>query len=730
MKALSCVILLVASHSFLFGSSEKIHLSIPAASVAPVIDGVLNDAAWEGTRVQTGDWLTYNPVRGDRLDQRTEVFLTYDKKHLYFAFRCIDPEPSKIKSSISRRDQLFRDDWVGFSLDSMNNGQLSYDMFVNPNGVQADILTSSSSGEDVSPDWVWDSAGQLTEYGYNVEVRLPLQSIRFSSGSAVQMGMLFWRRVSRLGSSASWPALPAGKSVFECHAAMQFEELQRPRTLEVIPSFTYAFNQDLTSPGGWETDNSKPDAGVSIKYGLTSSIVADLTVNPDFSQVESDAFQVTVNQRYPNFFSEKRPFFMEGMNIFTMAGATGDSNMLSTVHTRRIVDPLWGLKMTGTTGKLTFGTLTASDEAPGRELDDGEINPFLGERQLFNVGRAMYSLGKGRYLGGIVADTELGGEYNRVIGSDFSYRFAEHQEITTTVLRSSSLREGMDGPEQGVAAQATYGYTTDRINIFTQAEHFDPGFAMDTAFYNRTGFTNGWIFGEYAFYPDKKKHSWLRRIAPMIWSVQGRDREQRGNERFTLTGLNFRFTRQGFLRVDYSDGREPWVGKVFKTGGIGGHGQVQLFRWLNAGGFMRFGDGVYYDAVNPFQGKKKQVNVNFTVQPTTRMTQELGVNYVGFRRSSTGEGIYSVKLINTKSIYQFDRRFNVRAIVQYDSSQHRLLSDFLGAYELRPGTVAYLGYGSLYHKQSWRNDRWYQGEGEYLTTRRGFFFKVSYLHRF
>ncbi len=730
MKALSGLVLLLASQVLLFGSTQKIQLSIPAAAVPPVIDGILNDATWEGARLKTGDWLTYNPVRGDRLDQQTEVFVTYDSKNLYFAFRCIDPEPAKIKSSISRRDELFRDDWVGLSLDSMNNGQLSYDMFVNPNGVQADILTSSSSGEDVSPDWVWDSAGKLTDEGYSVEVRLPLRSIRFNSGSAVKMGMLFWRRVSRLGSSASWPSLPAGKSVFECHATMEVGELSQPRTLEVIPSFTYAFDQDLETPGGWKTDNSKPDAGVSVKYGLTSSIVADVTVNPDFSQVESDAFQVTVNQRYPNFFSEKRPFFMEGMNIFTMAGATGDSNMISTVHTRRIVDPLWGLKVTGTTGKMTFGTLTASDEAPGREFGDGEVNPFLGERKLFNVGRAMYSLGKGRYLGGIIADTELGGEYNRVIGSDFCYKVAEHQEITTTVLRSDTLREDMDGAEQGMAAQATYSYSTDRINIMSQAEHFDRNFAMDTAFYNRTGFTNGWVFGEYAFFPDKKKHSWIRRIAPMIWSVQGRDREQGGNERFTLTGLGFRFTRQGYLRVDYSDGNEPWAGKVFKTGGIGGNGQAQIFRWLNINGFMRFGDGVYYDAVNPFQGKKRQANVQFAFQPTPRISQQVGFNYVGFRRSSNGEGIYSVKLINTKSVYQFDRRFNVRAIIQYDSSAHRILSDFLGAYELRPGTVAYLGYGSLYEKQNWRDNSWYRGEGEYLTTRRGFFFKVSYLHRF
>ena len=139
---------------------ERPMLDIPFAQAPPVIDGDLNDGIWEKARIKLGDWISYNPLRGETIEQKTEVFIAYDKKNLYFAFRCLDPEPDKIKTSISRRDSLFQDDWVGLSLDGMGNGQMSYDMFVNPSGVQADILTSASNGENLGVDWVWHSAGK------------------------------------------------------------------------------------------------------------------------------------------------------------------------------------------------------------------------------------------------------------------------------------------------------------------------------------------------------------------------------------------------------------------------------------------------------------------------------------------------------------------------------------------------------------------------------------------
>src|SRR4051812_6589610 len=282
-------------------------LEIPRTTAPPTIDGALDDAAWHGPALSLGEWLTYNPLAGDHLPQKTEVRAAYDDRYLYFAFHCLDPEPARIRSTISRRDNMFGDDWVGLSLDSVGNGQSSYDLFINPAGIQGDVLTTPSAGENSAPDFVWDSAGRRTDEGYDVEVRIPLTTIRFKSGADVRMGVLFWRRVSRLGMSASWPPVPQGQSFLDRHASLLLHDLRRPLTLELTPSATYSLRAERATPTAFGRADSNPDAGLSVKYGLTSSATLEGTINPDFSQVESDAFQVEVNQRFPLYYSEKRP---------------------------------------------------------------------------------------------------------------------------------------------------------------------------------------------------------------------------------------------------------------------------------------------------------------------------------------------------------------------------------------------------------------------------------------
>ncbi len=168
-----------------------------------------------------------------------------------------------------------------------------------------------------------------------------------------------------------------------------------------------------------------------MKYGLTSAVTLDATVNPDFSQVESDAFEVEVNQRFPVFFSEKRPFFMEGMGLFNLAGTGGDSTMRTAVHTRQIIDPSAGLKLTGAQGRHTFGVLSSADAAPP------------GERQrVFTVGREVMNFGRGQYAGLLVSDTEYGNDHNRVVGGDVAFKQGEHFQGNASFLFSHSRTSG------------------------------------------------------------------------------------------------------------------------------------------------------------------------------------------------------------------------------------------------------------------------------------------------
>src|SRR5215470_8046621 len=485
-------------------AQEPAEFKIARAVEPPKIDGILNDDVWKQPPLPLGEWISYNPLRGGHADQRTEVHIAYDDRNIYFAFHCFDTEPDKIRTTISRRDAAFNDDWIAMSLDSAGTGQTAYHLFVNPSGIQMDALNTSASGEQFEADLLWDSAAKVGDDGYTVEIRLPLQTIRFSGGSQVRMGSLFFRKISRTGVSYSWPEILPGQWVFESHAHLRFENLKQPRLVELLPSVTYSLNQTRATPDAWNHLVNKPSAGLSAKYGITSNVTLDATINPDFSQVESDAFQVQVNQRFPIFYSEKRPFFMEGMGLFNVAGTGGDGNMRTTVHTRHIINPLWGSKLTGTEGKFTFGLLNASDKTPEDIGDRGEI--IKGQNKLFTIARTTYTLGGSNYLGAIFTDTEHAGRHNRVEGGDLSIKFSPPQQFTATILSSQTGITSSDGTH-GVGSQVSYSYNTRRFSWGNQIEHYGRDFQMDTAFYNRTGFTSGWSFGEVNFYP--REGTWL-----------------------------------------------------------------------------------------------------------------------------------------------------------------------------------------------------------------------------
>ena len=676
------------------------------ATTPPKLDGVLDDAAWAHEPMALERWVSYNPLRGEPEKQRTSVWIAYDADAIYFAFRCFDDEPGKIRTTITRRDNAWNDDWIAVSLDSSRAGQVAYHMFVNPSGIQMDALNTGTN-EDSAPDWVWQSAGRVDAQGYVVEMRVPLESIRFHGGSDVRMGVLFFRHNSRMGVSWSWPAIAPGQWVFESHAPLVFNELHQPRVLEVIPSATVSRNETRAATQSWQGASSKGDLGASIKYGLTSTIALDATINPDFSQVESDAFQVEVNQRFPVFFDEKRPFFMEGLGLFNLAGSGGDASMRRAVHTRRIVDPIAGLKLTGTAGRETFAVLSAADESLPGNTD-----------KLFTIGRALRNYGNGQYIGALVTDTEFGVEHNRVAAADISFRHGPRFNWSGALLHSDSQRA--DGAStRGNGGNAKYSYSTRRLTLIGQVEHYDRGFEMETAFINRVGLTRAWDYAEVQFYPAAR-YSWIKRVAPFLWGTAANDRVQGGTESALTPGIRFNFVRQGNLRLDFSRGHETFAGQRFTTGRAHADGGAQITRWLNVRGMFERSPAVFYDPAAPFGGTASNRNIMLDWQPNARLAHNLSYNFVKFERTS-GEKVYSLHIVNLRNTYQFTPRFFLRAIAQFDSLKRRVLGDFLASYELMPGTVAHAGYGSVLESVERR---------PYTATARALFFKVSYLARF
>jgi hypothetical protein len=304
------------------------------------------------------------------------------------------------------------------------------------------------------------------------------------------------------------------------------------------------------------------------------------------------------------------------------------------------------------------------------------------------------------------------------------------QTISAFVLASHSGAGRLAPPRRGLGAQASYSYSTRTWSAAGTVEHFDDGFEMDTAFVNRVGVSGGWAFVERNFYPDNRRHPWLRRVSLFTFHQGGRDEGAGGGEYLALGGLRLAMTRQGNLRVDYLVGHEHWAGQRFPRGRPRVSANMQVLRWLAFDLFAAGGHAVYYDPLAPFRGRVREWSGGLTLQPSGRLAQSLRYQRVAFDRAATGERVYTLDIVNTRTAYQFTRALALRGIVQYDSARRRVLTDLLGSYEPRPGTVVYAGYGALLEQRDYVDGQWIPQQGAYLTTQRGLFFKASYLYRF
>src|SRR6202140_1733153 len=344
---------------------------VPRFDKAPVIDGKLDDEVWKQA-VVLKDFYQIQPGDNIAPSKPTEVLLGYDSKFLYVAFHCYD-EPDKVRANIPKRDNIFDDDYVGILFDTFNDKRKAYEFDFNPLGIQADGVWTDGQNEDFSPDIVMESKGVVTSDGWTVEVAIPFKSLRYVAGKDKLWGAHFWRRIKRFNNELDmW--MPINRDVSswlaqEGHLS-GLEGISTERTLELIPSLTLSetgkrkatlsaaqLASGLLDPGRFVNEPIKFYPGLTGKFTITPNVTLDFAVKPDFAQVESDQLVVTANQRFPIFFAEKRPFFLEGIDIF--------NTQISAVHTRTIIDPDFAVKLTGKVDRNTFGLLLASDNGPG-----------------------------------------------------------------------------------------------------------------------------------------------------------------------------------------------------------------------------------------------------------------------------------------------------------------------------------------------------------------------------
>ena len=428
---------------------------VPRFETAPVIDGKLDDAIWKQAAVFS-DFYQISPGDNNAPSKPTIAYIGYDARTLYFAFHAYD-DPSKVRATIARRDNVFGEDNIRVFLDTFNDQRKAYVFGWNPLGVQQDGITTEGGGTDYSVDIVMESKGVLTDDGFTIEVAIPFKSLRYEAGKGKVWGIHLWRNIDRFNDEVdSWMPVSRDKSGMlnqEGHIT-GLEGVSTERTLELIPSLTVSETGKRVRsyvPGGPERFINQPvalDPGLTAKFGISPTMTLDLALNPDFAQVEADQLVVTTNQRFPIFFSEKRPFFLEGVEIFRTP--------LTAVHTRAIVDPDVAVKLTGRRGRNTYGVMLASDNGPGSFVGDERLainnQPFLDKNAYIGVMRLKRDVGRENNIGVIATTYNFIEKHNQLLGFDGRFRLDPKTTLTFQVLGTNSRNFFFDATQRAEVA--------------------------------------------------------------------------------------------------------------------------------------------------------------------------------------------------------------------------------------------------------------------------------------
>ncbi|HSQ79443.1 MAG TPA: DUF5916 domain-containing protein [Candidatus Bathyarchaeia archaeon] len=686
----------------------------------PVIDGRLDDAVWrEAPSVELTK--TFIPDFGQEASERTTAYMAYDAETLYFAFKCYDREPDKIKAAMASRDTIRADDFICINLDSFNDRQSLYAFYVNPLGIQTDSRYASGF-EDYSVDLVWTSAGRLDPDGYSVELAVPFKSLRYAGKARVEMSLFFERCISRRSEHSSYPALDPARGYFFLTQMMplELEAVKQYTLLEILPAYTFQDGADRID-GTLAGRRGVHDGHLTAKLGLTPQLIFDATYNPDFSQIEADAGQVDVNLRYDLFFPEKRPFFLEGSEMFQVAAGT-TSPLQSVVHTRTIVDPRLGFKLSGKIGaRDTVASIVALDESPSTDpFFEAGSDRYAG----FAILRYKRAVASDGYLVVFSAGREYGGGFNEVAGADGQLRLSKASQLSFHGFGSWTRREGESGTDPGVAAAAEYFYDTRDLGLSGSFYGISEGFESATGYLTRTGVVGLKVSAAPLFYPRSR---FFRKISTTLSASAAKDLPSGLYE--TGDGLAVAALLPGNTRVTVL-GRyatEVFLGQRFDTGGatVKVTSQVSKQFSLSLSGFR--GRAIRYLA-EPYQGRGNTLAASFTYKPSEGFDLTAGLTYADFTRLSTGFREYSYAIWRTRLTYQANKYLFFRGIVEYNAFRREMLTDLLASFTYIPGTVLQLGYGSLYERTEWV-DGAYRPAPRLLEMRRGLFFKASYLWR-
>jgi|CXWL01.1.fsa_nt_gi hypothetical protein len=718
---------------------------VPRATGAIVVDGKLDDPAWLHA-VEIPLTVETRPAENQPATVTTKVYLTYDDRFVYAAFRASDPDPGAIRARLADRDSAWDDDFVGVVLDTFNDERRAFEFFVNPLGSQMDLFNDDVNGnEDETWDAIWSSAGRITADGFEVEMAIPGSSLRFPAAAGAQtwgVDLLRFRpRVDRARLSSQ--ALDRNVSCYICQFSKLegFDGLTPGKNVELAPTLVAGRTdrrQDFPR-GDLEAGDTDSELGFTARWGITPNLILNAAVNPDFSQVGADTAQLDVNTQFALFFPERRPFFLEGGDFF--------SSPFNAVFTRNVADPDWGVKLTGKQGANAMGVFVAEDALTNLLLPGTEGSRTMSLRLASTDAAVRWRRDlAGNSNLGVIATARSGDGYrNLLAGVDGRWQINEQNRIIGQVLSSRT-----DDPTSfGQARRVDFGgealklqYSLSSRNWYANAryEQIDPDFRADLGFIPRVGYDTSVAGGGHVW--QGTEHTWYSRME--LGGDWDRTEDSHGNlleeewEAWWEAGLPL----QSYVSFDAGVRDRTYRGQTFAEQFLNVFVESRPMGDLYVNVEGHFGDDIDFANTSPTYkraGSKQILSTSLTWKPGRRLRTSL--SYEVNALSVLGGELFDARLTQLRVVYQLNLRTFVRLVTQYTevsrdptlytfdvaSRSQDLYNELLFSYKLNPQTVLFVGYSDGYVGSR-------RGEGgtgsidqvDLTQTDRTFFIKLGY----
>ena len=766
------------------GRERKLDVSTPRVEADVTIDGSLAEPVWGQAAVLTG-FSQFQPVDGRPATDSTQVLVWYSPTAIHFGIRAYEAH-GVVSAHLLDRDKIFTDENIQILLGTFNDGRQAMVFAVNPLGVQADgTLNEGTSGRggsfgraelareqaDLSANFVFESKGRITDFGYQVEVRIPFKSLRYQSKDVQDWGLNVVRQVQHSGQEDSWaPANRAAASFLgQSGRLVGLRDLRRGLVVDVIPEIVTRTNGSENSAGEWDYRAERPQVGGNVRWGITNNLTFNGTVNPDFAQIEADVAAIQYDPRAAVSYPERRPFFLEGIENFSTP-----SNL---VYTRRVVKPDGAAKLTGKVAGTNLAFLSAVDDrTTSLDWANTDTRPNA-NRPFYNVLRATRDLGGQSRLGFVYTDKVDGSYYNRVAGMDGRFLFGKIYTVRGQIAGSATHRSGET--TRAPLWNGSFERNGRNFGLTYSISATDPDFRAAAGFISRVGLVNTAFNHRYTLFGRKDglvQSAQLSLNHMLTWQYDRftngkswQDGKLHFNESTTFrggwrAGASVLMERFGFDDAFYSGYRllKP-TAAGFDTIPFTGVGRLDNLDYVLSFGtpqFKRFAldlfsiwgqDENFYEWSN---ANIVNLTANLSLRPIDKLRIDAQYQHIEYNRQSDGSTVGIRKIPRLKVEYQIARPMFFRMVGQYDAEQQAALYDdsrtnyaivrrradgtlyrdtgfsrndlrvdWLFSYQPTPGTVMFAGYGSSYEGPEHLRFRGME------RLQDGFFVKLSYLFR-